>query len=238
MLASLYNGNVHVWNHETQASSSERRSHTQTLHFLYSCVFRHWSSLLRSQIFQVMRGCFCVQCSSAFNFPPPLVVRVAKFVVRKSWVVTGSVSPNNAHHAPCCALLCLWREHFCASSPLFNIHPTTHPNATSPPVPHQHHLSTCPLTPPIPAAPQHHLSHMIPSLIMLLPAHFSCAHRSILKFSISSSLPSLPSLLVTPTVLNSGCSSIHIGLHLFALVTTSHPHNHTSVSSPFFRPIG
>jgi len=67
MLASLYNGNVHVWNHETQVSWYK---YSATI--LMLCVFIS-QSLVKS--FEVT----------------DLPVRAAKFVVRKSWIVTGSV---------------------------------------------------------------------------------------------------------------------------------------------------
>ena len=67
MLVSLYNGNVHIWNYESQVSFKPLNVD------LHVHVF-YFKTLIKS--FEVT----------------DLPVRAARFVARKSWVVTGSVS--------------------------------------------------------------------------------------------------------------------------------------------------
>ena len=73
MLASLYNGNVHVWNHENQ---------TLTKSFEVTDLP---GKIVASYFLCVVTGMF-ISLSLSLSLP----VRAAKFVVRKSWVVTGS----------------------------------------------------------------------------------------------------------------------------------------------------
>ena len=77
MLASLYNGNVHVWNHENQ---------TLTKSFEVTDLPGKDSGIL----FPLCDSRVCSSLSLSLSLPHSLPVRAAKFVVRKSWVVTGS----------------------------------------------------------------------------------------------------------------------------------------------------
>ncbi|KAG5461322.1 MAG: WD40-repeat-containing domain protein, partial [Olpidium bornovanus] len=67
VLASLYNGNVYVWNYETQNGEAWRRAASAR-------AFRGLAPRALVKTFEVT----------------DLPVRTAKFVARKSWVVTGS----------------------------------------------------------------------------------------------------------------------------------------------------
>ena len=83
MLASLYNGNVHVWNHENQTLT--KSFEVTDLPGKVVCVAVSFVWFVNNETFL-----FTPISPSLSLSLPPTPVRAAKFVVRKSWVVTGS----------------------------------------------------------------------------------------------------------------------------------------------------
>ena len=90
MLASLYNGNVHIWNSESQVlnlkspKTTSKHGHQNILDKLhFAHVVLYYSSQFLFQFLQQLIKSFEV-CD--------LPVRAARFVARKNWIVTGSVS--------------------------------------------------------------------------------------------------------------------------------------------------
>lgn len=87
MLASLYNGSVCVWNHETQVSSARFAHPTPYLVWIVNVVIMLDVLMLNVNVcatfFQTLVKTFEV-CD--------LPVRASKFVARKNWVITGAVS--------------------------------------------------------------------------------------------------------------------------------------------------
>lgn len=80
MLASLYNGSVCVWNHETQVSISIDAFN----------IYSDYIVLLKGIILFIFLWQTLVKTFEVCDLP----VRASKFVARKNWVITGAVSIN------------------------------------------------------------------------------------------------------------------------------------------------
>lgn len=84
MVVSLYSGTVVVWNHETQVSID--RLHIPPVSPI-TCVTTQSACTVNIGFNPV-----CVQTMVKTFEVCDLPVRVAKFIARKHWVITGAVS--------------------------------------------------------------------------------------------------------------------------------------------------